>query len=169
MKRKQTGAALVMVLIILIIITLVAVSSMRGSVLQQKIATNIQADTMSFSAAQSGADALINEYDDDSTLFPVNEFQTLSYCVQSDGTVITSAACAALSPAPTIDSQGVLSANASSKYLGCTPCGENTRNMGETRGAACHTYKITGEGKTTDVATTTIEQWVYLSGPCFTS
>jgi type IV pilus assembly protein PilX len=56
----QQGAALVMALVILLILTILGVTAMSTSSLEQKMAGNIQDLTRAFQAAESGADRVRN-------------------------------------------------------------------------------------------------------------
>ena len=52
--QKQSGAALIMVLMLLIIITLLGLASMRGALMQEKMAASTAGRAMAFQAAESG-------------------------------------------------------------------------------------------------------------------
>jgi type IV pilus assembly protein PilX len=58
--REQRGAALVMALVILLILTIMGVTAMSTSSLEQKMAGNIQDLTRAFQAAESGVDRVID-------------------------------------------------------------------------------------------------------------
>jgi type IV pilus assembly protein PilX len=58
--RGQQGAALVMALVILLILTILGVTAMSTSSLEQKMAGNIQDLTRAFQAAESGVDRARN-------------------------------------------------------------------------------------------------------------
>lgn len=66
--EKQSGLVLVMALVMLAVLTLIGVSSMSGSTLEMKVASNMQQHTVAFQAAQSrlafaGADDPANPID----------------------------------------------------------------------------------------------------------
>ncbi len=52
--NKQSGAALIMVLLLLIIVTLLGLASMRGALMQEKMAASTTARAIAFQAAESG-------------------------------------------------------------------------------------------------------------------
>jgi Tfp pilus assembly protein PilX len=58
--RGQRGAALIMALVILFILTILGVTAMSTSSLEQKMAGNIQDLTRAFQAAESGVDRVID-------------------------------------------------------------------------------------------------------------
>jgi type IV pilus assembly protein PilX len=59
--RKQEGAALVVSLIILLVMTLIGVSSMSTSLLQEKMASNAQSSNITFQAAESAVGMLVRD------------------------------------------------------------------------------------------------------------
>lgn len=59
--RRQRGAALVMALVILLILTLLGITAMGTSSLQEKMAGNIQEATRAFEAAESGLNQALND------------------------------------------------------------------------------------------------------------
>ncbi len=64
-RRKQSGVALLVALVILLIVSLIGVTAMRSSILNQTIATNARASTMSFQAAEAALAALFTEASDE--------------------------------------------------------------------------------------------------------
>lgn len=52
--RDQQGAALIVVLMLLIIVTLLGLASMRGALMQERMAANAMARAASFQAAEAG-------------------------------------------------------------------------------------------------------------------
>ena len=52
--RGQSGAALIVVLMLLIIVTLLGLASMRGALMQERMAANAMARAASFQAAEAG-------------------------------------------------------------------------------------------------------------------
>ena len=52
--HRQRGAALLVVLLLLLIITLLAVASMRGAIMQERMATNTMTRAMAFQVAEAG-------------------------------------------------------------------------------------------------------------------
>lgn len=52
--HNQSGAALIVVLLLLIIVTLLGLASMRGALMQEKMAASTSARAMAFQAAEAG-------------------------------------------------------------------------------------------------------------------
>ena len=52
--RHQQGAALLVVLMVLVIVTLLGIASLRGAIMQERMAANITARSMSFQVAEAG-------------------------------------------------------------------------------------------------------------------
>lgn len=78
--RSQQGAALVMALVILLILTLLGVTAMGTSSLEEKMAGNIQEATRAFEAGESGLNKALNE---EGTL-NINVATTKNYSFDSD-------------------------------------------------------------------------------------
>lgn len=53
-RNSQSGAALVVVLMILVIVTLLGIVSMRGAIMQERMATNSTTRAMAFQVAEAG-------------------------------------------------------------------------------------------------------------------
>lgn len=77
--RQQQGVALVMALVILLIMTLLGITAMGTSSLEEKMAGNIQEATRVFEAAESG----LNSAFSDSSAFNLNAPTTKSYTFDS--------------------------------------------------------------------------------------
>lgn len=77
--REQQGVALVMALVILLIMTLLGITAMGTSSLEEKMAGNIQEATRAFEAAESG----LNSAFTDSSAFNLNAPTTKSYTFDS--------------------------------------------------------------------------------------
>ncbi len=54
MQRKQSGAVLIVTLMLLIVMTVLGLSSMNNSIMEEKMAGNLRNSNMSFMAAESG-------------------------------------------------------------------------------------------------------------------
>jgi len=52
--RRQAGAALPIVLLLLLIVTLLGIASMRGAIMQERMASNTSARSMAFQVAEAG-------------------------------------------------------------------------------------------------------------------
>jgi len=52
--QRQTGAALIVVLMLLIVITLLGLASMRGAIMQERMAANTISRGLAFQAAEAG-------------------------------------------------------------------------------------------------------------------
>ena len=53
-RGRQQGAALIVVLMLLVIITVLGIASMRGAIMQERMAANITTRGMSFQVAEAG-------------------------------------------------------------------------------------------------------------------
>lgn len=58
LRNKQTGSALIISLIILLLVTIIGVSSMQGTTIQERMAGNTKQVHLSFHAAESGVKAV---------------------------------------------------------------------------------------------------------------
>lgn len=79
--RGQRGAALIMALVILLILTILGVTAMSTSSLEQKMAGNIQDLTRAFQAAESGIDRII---DNNPESFDMTSPTSSSYSFDND-------------------------------------------------------------------------------------
>src|SRR3546814_18760177 len=52
--RQQQGAALLVVMMVLLILTLLGIASLRGGIMQERMAANIATRSMSFQVADAG-------------------------------------------------------------------------------------------------------------------
>src|SRR3546814_7757431 len=52
--RQQQGAALLVVMMVLLILTLLGIASLRGGIMQERMAANIATRSMSFQVAEAG-------------------------------------------------------------------------------------------------------------------
>ena len=52
--RRQSGAALLVVMLLLVIITIAGIASMRGAIMQERMAANVLARSMAFQVAEAG-------------------------------------------------------------------------------------------------------------------
>jgi len=57
---RQQGTALIMAMVVLVILTILGMSAMRSSVLEVRMAGNIQDSTIAFQAAESGLAKALN-------------------------------------------------------------------------------------------------------------
>lgn len=57
---REAGVALVMALAVLVILTILGISSMKGAILETRMAGNVQDSTIAFQVAESGLSAAIN-------------------------------------------------------------------------------------------------------------
>ena len=78
--KSQHGAALVMALVILLILTLLGVTAMGTSSLEEKMAGNIQEATRAFEAGESG----LNQAFNDGSVFNLNSSITKNYSFDND-------------------------------------------------------------------------------------
>ena len=53
-RRNQSGVSLIVVLLLLVIVTLLGVASLRGAIMQERMAANTTARSMAFQVAEAG-------------------------------------------------------------------------------------------------------------------
>ena len=78
--KPQRGVALVMALVILLILTLLGITAMGTSSLEEKMAGNIQEATRAFEAGESG----LNRTWDEAGTFDLSATTTKNYSFDSD-------------------------------------------------------------------------------------
>lgn len=87
-RSAQQGAVLVVALIVMVMVSLLGISAMRASVQSNKVATGVQADTMSFEAAETALGVAFNTLDkmsEEELTAAVVDGNTVEYCITSDG------------------------------------------------------------------------------------
>lgn len=87
----QQGVALIVALIILLLVSVLGLSAMRSSIFSAKIAAGVQADAMTFEAAESGLSASFSSLSalNDLDLYSTIEGRGTTYCLGSDGLLDT--------------------------------------------------------------------------------
>ena len=87
LKLRQTGSALLVSLLILIIITILSLSAMNSSMMQQRMAANFQAEMEAFEYAQSIMDVILNEnhFEVKSPDSDGDDFEEYTSCYSSSG------------------------------------------------------------------------------------
>ncbi|MEH6798357.1 MAG: PilX N-terminal domain-containing pilus assembly protein [Halopseudomonas sabulinigri] len=86
----QQGSALVVALIILLMVSVLGISAMRSSIFSTKVATGIQADTMTFDAAESAVALSLKElrgFDDTELSAAVLNGEAIETCLLPNGTL----------------------------------------------------------------------------------
>lgn len=94
-RSSQQGAVLVVALIVLVMVSLLGLSAMRASVFSTKVATGIQADTMTFEAAETALGLTfrtLDEMSEEELTAAVIDGNTVEYCVSSEG-IVSAAPC----------------------------------------------------------------------------
>lgn len=94
LRSSQQGAVLVVALIVMVMVSLLGISAMRASVQSSKVATGVQADTMSFEAAETALGVVFNALNDMSEqelTAAVIDGSSVEYCITSDG--MTNSGC----------------------------------------------------------------------------
>ena len=108
---RQRGSALIVALFILLMVSVLGISAMRTSIYSAKVATGVQADTMSFDAAESvvatGVVELSRFSDEELSRYVLNG-SSIQTCLHSDGS-IRFGEC---SNTDRMDSRGLLQAGA---------------------------------------------------------
>lgn len=92
-KRNQQGAALLVSLIILVLVSLMGISALRSSVFSGKVATGVQADAMTFEAAETALGVTFRSLDSmtNQELYTGLADGVVEYCVRRDNPVATGA------------------------------------------------------------------------------
>lgn len=93
-KSPQQGAVLVVALIIMVMVSLLGISAMRASVQSNKVATGVQADTMSFEAAETALGVVfntLNNMTEQELTAAVVDGSSVEYCITSNG--LTDSSC----------------------------------------------------------------------------
>ncbi len=88
-KIKQTGSALIIALIVMVLVSVLGLSAIRSSNFSTKVATGIQADAMTFEAAETIIAATYSSLSvlDDSELYDDVE-PGMQSCMTTDGLVV---------------------------------------------------------------------------------
>ena len=95
--RREQGSALVVSLVILLMVSVLGLSAMRASIFSTKVSTGIQADTMTFDAAESAIAASLRNLSslkDKELSETVLNGKSMETCLLPDGT-LKSGACGA--------------------------------------------------------------------------
>lgn len=93
-RPKQQGAVLPMALVILVMVSLLGLSAMRASVFSNKVATGVQADSMTFEAAETALGLTfrtLSEMTEEELTAAVLDGTSVEYCITENG--ITNSAC----------------------------------------------------------------------------
>ena len=114
--QQQQGAALLVALIILVLVSLMGISALRSSIFSGKIATSVQADAMTFEAAETALGVTFRELGDmsEEQLSAVLDGNTVEYCIKHDNTA-ASGSCG--NSGDFMDQRGLLRAQSTS-YAG---------------------------------------------------
>jgi len=142
---RQRGMALVMAMVILMILTILGITAMTTSSLEEKMSGNIQEQTRAFQAAESGVSEAIARI-----------------IAGTSGGVI---------PTFTINYQGgrssarVMSTSNGTVSGGNRCSGSNSSTCQGAETSAWFYYQIASRGTTTTNARTLVEQGVKISGP----
>lgn len=86
--KRQSGAALAVTLILLLVITLLGLASMRGAIMQERMAANTISRSMAFQAAEAGLRQAEIRVRDGTTTFPTTPGTCVAgFCSASDPSV----------------------------------------------------------------------------------
>lgn len=110
-RLSQRGAALIVALLVLLMVSVLGLSAMRSSVSSSKVATGVQADIMTFDAAETALHLAINtlgSMSEQELTASVVDGNRVEYCVTAQGT-IASGPC---SDRNRMDSRNLLQASA---------------------------------------------------------
>ena len=143
--HHQHGMALIMALVILMILTILGVTAMTTSSLEEKMSGNIQEQTRAFQAAESGVSEAISQI-----LSGVGggNLPTFNKSYQSGR------------------STARVKSSSFGNVAGGNRCsGDNTAECHGSQGTSWQQYLITSRGTTTTNARTLVEQGVKMPGP----
>ena len=146
---NQQGAVLITALVFLVIMTLLALSAMNTTTLEEKMAANSQEINRAFQASETGLDIMMS----DTAAFDTR------YTVDQDGTGSTSDFAATYS----IGAYGA-TLTANSVYLQETTPGRSAEASAANI-VAHHHFKLTGNVVTGSGVTSTVNGGVYWAGP----
>jgi len=146
---RQRGIVLVVGLVFLLVLTIIGVTSLRTTTLEQRMAGNLQQRTVAFQDAEARISMLIN-------LFNGNE-ENLS----------TNNNCSSVNPSYNLNpvNPGVVTSHKTCpEYVGSSDPGRltNTAEGGQT--SLLH-FRIQGQSATVGNANVTVQQGVYQRGP----
>ena len=119
-RQHQHGSVLLISLIILVMVSLLGLAAMRASIFSNKVTTGIQADTMSFEAAESAIGLTfrtLSEMSEIDLTAAVVDGSSIAYCITESG-VTAGAGCSDF-----MDSRSLLRASsfASQPLNNCRP------------------------------------------------
>lgn len=114
----QQGAALIVALIVMVLVSLMGLSALRSSMLSGRVATGVQADAMTFEAAETALALSHASLDGmDENLQFENLTDGIEYCVTANGSV-SEGGC---SGDARMDRRGLLQAGSTSFFNGYVP------------------------------------------------
>lgn len=117
--RSQRGAALIVALVILVMVSLMGMSALRSSMYSGRVATGVQAEAMTFEAAETALNVAYRTLAEmtDQNLYTALESGAIEYCVTKSA-VNASGACGA---GTVFDDRGLLQAQSYSYLDGYSP------------------------------------------------
>lgn len=94
-QHSQRGAALLVALIILVLVSLMGISALRSSVFSGRVATGVQADAMTFEAAETALGVTYRGLSsmDNETLYTSFASGAVEYCVDKSNPDDSEGAC----------------------------------------------------------------------------
>lgn len=114
--HQQRGAALLVALIVLLMVSLMGISALRSSMFSGKVATSVQADAMTFEAAETALGVTFRNLNamDNEELYTGLADGVLEYCIQHSNPEATGA-CGG---SAFMDDRGLLRAQSTSFLAG---------------------------------------------------
>lgn len=118
-RHAQRGAALLVALVILVMVSLMGISALRSSMFSGKVATGIQADAMTFEAAETALGVTYRNLSSmtDQALYTALNGGAVEYCVERTNPD-SAGACGANS---FLDERQLLQARSISHHAGYSP------------------------------------------------
>lgn len=153
--RRQHGATLIFGLVILLVVTLIGVTAMQGTTVQEKMAANVQFGEMAFQAAEDGVRTV------------TQEARSLRAPPAGSGNVLVDALNAGNgnNVARNASNGATTTSNAVITYTGATAAPGYSLGAGSGN-FVFHRYRITANGVAGDnVATSTLVQELGRVGP----
>jgi len=148
-RRAQKGMALIVGLVFLLVLTIIGVTSLRTTTLEERMASNLQQKTIAFQDAESRIARLINDLN----------ARTLNLSANDD--------CASIDAETNPDSLNagaVDSFHTCPEYIGTSLAGRLTNSAEGSQTSLLH-FRLESTSTTVGKAVATVQQGVYQRGP----
>lgn len=146
---KQNGVVLVVGLVFLLVLTIIGITSLRTTTLEERMAGNLQQQTVAFQDAESRVAALINTLNAGTVNLSAND---------SCQTIDTET-----NPGSN-NSQAIASFHTCPEYIGTSMAGRMTNTAEGSQTSLLH-FRLESTSTTVGNATATVQQGVFQRGP----